>query len=580
MAVTIEHRAPQVRCYECGSSAVRAFCHHCWRAGCSRHVTPSPAWTARLFGAEGSGPGLKKVRAAHCADHAHTPRGSRLLVGACGLTLTATGLFAMLASYLAGGSLAVVGAATAFVAYVRVRRGAIQSRADLSLALHPKVSEVRSLERLKTRITLDAFGNYQTQVSPVEGRLSAIVTFAGPDRERVQDYLKKHRLRAGQKVRYCAGSLVPQGSVAISGLAGNRTVSVSGDDAAAIVGIGRENAPAARRCKVRMDYTLSADPDIKAGPFWITPSIAPESERHTLEIDIQWTEFGPDDGDPIPLDVIELLRVRVPVGWGRVKEISRGSARVSPDAEQEGDEWFRAIEWKQFSPTRDERRERQFTIAVQFENPIVSEDRLLGRLEAGMRGALSGVNGIRLYNALGRPRVMSGPPSVTTRVEADFTLSLASVRYQAVRVISDRDDEDTDRENFSADFDAIPDDKTIISLTNALAEQQFYVKRVTENPPRIGGRADVMHRFWNIAGRSYEGVHPIDFHLVITGEEVHKGDVRPESGSMEVHMSTSGAYTDDAMRTRVDNTFTKLYGVVGEAVLKARRSSGHGPPVD
>ena len=76
-------------------------------------------------------------------------------------------------------------------------------------------------------------------------------------------------------------------------------------------------------------------------------------------------------------------------------------------------------------------------------------------------------------------------------------------------MVPDREDEDTDRDSFSVDFiDAIPDDETVISLTNALAEQQFYVKRVTENPPRIGGRAEVTNRFWNIAGRSYEGVHP------------------------------------------------------------------------
>jgi hypothetical protein len=103
---------------------------------------------------------------------------------------------------------------------------------------------------------------------------------------------------------------------------------------------------------------------------------------------------------------------------------------------------------------------------------------------------------------------------------------------------------------------------------------------VTENPPRSGGRADVMHRFWNIAGRSYEGVHPVDFHLIVTGEEIHKGDVRPESGNMKIRLSVTGAYTDDEMRDRVDNTLTRLGEVVREGVMKARKSTGHGPAVD
>lgn len=580
MAVTIENRAPQIRCRECGSSVVSAFCHHCWRPGCARHVVQSPAWVERLFGAEGTGPGLKNVRAAHCGKHAPVPAGRWLLTGVFGLALAAAGLFTMLVSVVGAAGL-ITGVAIVLAVYIHVRRRSAGSRADLPLAMHPKVSEVRSFERLKIRISLDAYGDYRTRVNPVAGRLSAVCTFSGPDRDRARAYLRKHGLRPDQKVPYSAGRLVPQGSVAIEELKQSLVVKVSGDDVAALLGVGQENAPAASRFDVALDYKLSAEPDIEEGPFWVTPSIAPESERHTLELDIQWTEFGPGDGDPIVLDVIDLLRIKVPVGWGRVKEVTRGSAMVSPEAARDGDAWYRNIEWKQFSPNRSERRRRQFTISVRFENPILSEDALSGRLEATMKGSLSGISGIKMYNALGTCRVVSGEPSIQTRVEADFTLSLASVRYQAVRVFPNREDEETDNGRFSVDFiDAIPDDETVISLTNALAEEQFYVKRVTENPPRSGGRAHVMNRFWNIAGRSYEGVHPVDFHLVVTGEEVHRGDVRPESGNMKIRLSVSGAYTNDEMRTRVDNTLTQLRDVVCEAVMKARRSTGHGPDVD
>jgi hypothetical protein len=505
------------------------------------------------------------------------PAGRWLLTGVCGLALAAAGLFAMLVS-LTGAVLLVIGVAIVLAVYLLARRRSARSRGALPLALHPKVSEVRSFERLSTRISLDAYGDYRTRPNPVAGRLSAVCTFAGPDRDRVLAYLRKHRMTPDQAVPYSAGRLVPQGSVAIKELRETRAVKVSGNDAAAILGVGRENAPAARRFDVTLDYTLSAEPEIKAGPFWVTPSIAPESERHTLELDIQWTEFGPNDGDPIVLDVIDLLRISVPVSWGRVKEISRGPAMVSPETALDGGAWYRVLEWKQFSPDRSERRSRQFTISVRFENPILGEDDMSGRLEATMKGSLSGVTGIKMYNALGSYRAVSGAPSVKTRVEADFTLSLASVRYQAVRVFPDREDEEMDR--FSADFDVIPDDETVISLTNALAEENFYVKRVTENPPRSGGRAHVMNRFWNIAGRSYEGVHPIDFHLVVTGEEVHRGDVRPESGNTKIRISVSGAYTDVEMRTWIDNTFTRLHDVICEAVMKARKSTGHGPAVD
>ena len=101
-----------------------------------------------------------------------------------------------------------------------------------------------------------------------------------------------------------------------------------------------------------------------------------------------------------------------------------------------------------------------------------------------------------MYNALGGWRAIPGGASVRTRVEADFTLSLASIRYQAVRVFPGH----MDTGSYAVESDVIPGDETVIALTNALGEEGFYVKRVTENPPRGGGLPEVVHRVWDIAG--------------------------------------------------------------------------------
>lgn len=580
MAVTTEHRAPKVRCYKCGSSTVRALCHHCWRPGCSHHVRPSPGWAGWLFGVEGSGPGLKNVRPRHCDDCAHFRVGRSLATGVAGLALVIVGLLVIPASLFAGLSLVVVGAAAAVLAYTRIRRYSARARADLPVPLHPKVSDVRLLERVRTRITLGADGDYQTQKEPVEGKLMATFTFGSHDRARVDAHVRKRRLAPDQKVPYSAGCIVPQGRVGIRELSEHPVVTVDGN-ARDIPVFRQQDPPASSRHDLTREYRLSADPDIDFGPFWVVPSIAPESERHVLEIDIQWTEFGPDDGEPLTLDVIEVLRITVPVGWGRVQGFSRGPVMISAPDRGEGSQ---TLEWKQLSPNQDERKARQLTIAVQFENPVLGDDDLVGRrraalsgrLEAIMKGSLSGVDGMRMYNALGALRAVSGTPNVKTRVEADFTLSLTSVRYQAVRVFPDHADEDVDRDPYAIYFDAVPGDETVIALTNALAENEFYVKRVTENPPRSGGRADVMHRYWNIAGRSYQGLHPVDFHIVLTGEEVHRGDVRPESGTTKIQIMVRGAYTDDEMRARVDNEWARLRDVTVR-VLNGQASSGRGP---
>ena len=160
-----------------------------------------------------------------------------------------------------------------------------------------------------------------------------------------------------------------------------------------------------------------------------------------------------------------------------------------------------------------------------------------------------------------------GGASVRTRVEASFTLSLASIRYQAVRVFPDH----ADTGNCAVESDVIPGDETVIALTNALSEEGFYVKRVTENPPRGGGRAEVVHRVWDIAGRSYQGVYPVEFHLVLTGDEAHPGDVRPESGSTKIQIVVQGAYTDDEMYKQVENTWTQLRAVTEGSALPGAR---------
>lgn len=580
MAITIERRAPKIRCYKCGASSVRALCHHCWRPGCGRHVVRSPAWTDWLFGVEGTGPGLKGLRGWHCGDCTQVPRRIWIGTGVSGLALVIAGLLAMTVNPVVGASLAGIGAVTTLAVYTRARRRLGQARVSLPVALHPKVSQVQAFELLRTRISLSDHGEYQTQLDPVQGKLSATLTFGDSDRDRVKAYRHSRRMTSARKVPWSAGQLVLQGWVGINELCASQVLEVKGEDAADILELGREDSPASRRWNIAQDYTLSIAPDIKAGPFWITPSIGPGSEKHVLEIDVQWTEFGPEDGAALILDMIDLLRIRVPVGWGRIKENSRGAATLSSPEEEAGGEWSRVIEWKQLSPSRPEREARQFTITVRFENQILAENDLSGRLQATMRGALSGVSGIRTYNALGQYRNVSGPPTVKTSVVTDFTLSMASVRYQATRVFPDRADEDMNHGRFSDDFDVIPDDGTIISLTNALAENNFYVKRVTENPPRSGGRADVLHRYWHIAGRSYEGVHAVDFHFVVTGEEIHRGDVRPDSGNTKIRISVSGDYTNQGMRARVDNTWESLRVVTNEAVMKARNSSGHGPTID
>ena len=577
MAVAVEQRALQARCYACQSSEVQALCHHCWRPGCARHVHPTPHWAQRLFGAEAGGPGLENSHAWHCADCNHVRAGWWLRVGTAGLVVMFVGLLIVLstlASLVLGLLMIVVGCAAATWAFARIRRGSARSRAERPVPLHPRVSDVRLVERLRAHIYLGPRGDYVVRTAPVNGELTTTLTFGANDLDRVQSYRNMRKLRASQQVSYTVGCFVPQGRLSIKGLGEGHIVRADGD-VSNIAAFQSVDAPISSPRKERWPYWLSEAPENDMGPVWITPSIRPGSHRHVLELDIQWTEFSPKTGRPLVLETVASLKLTVPADWGNVQGASRRPDMISRSDAPDGARALQELEWRQVVLDDTERETRHLAIAVQFEEHIAVSDILSGKLVGILKGTLSGADGLWMYNALGERRDIPGGARIRTRVDADFTLSLASIRYQEIRVFP----EHTDTGGCAIESAVIPADETVIALTNALSEEGFYVKRVTENAPRNGGRPGIVHRVWDITGRSYQGVYPTDFHLVLTGDEVHSGDVRPESGSTRVKVVVQGAYNDDEMFKQVENTWTSLCAVTRDALTRVL-SRAYGPDME
>lgn len=582
--VTLEPRAAVARCYECGSLQVFALCHHCWRLGCAKHVLPSPRWAQQLFGREGSGPGLDNVPAYHCGNCARMRVGAAsrwLAVGVGGVGLTAMGLIAVWLSTVVGLILLVAGGFSAAIAFSHVRRDVARERAAMPVPLHPKVTDVELTEELRGQITLGRHsGQYRTVLEPVKGTISLALTFARQDRDRVRRWRKRTHAQDAQ-ARFSAGRVLLQGPFGISG----------GEQVAGpllpLEGETRDHpvfrpvdAPSSTSWKLKRRYELRTEPNISTGPIWITPSIVPESDRHGLELDVQWVEFGPDDDRPLSLRLIDLLRLDFPVSWGEIQDwgildevsaLPRATIGLGPEG-------CRSIELKRLSAAKPEKgapRTSRLTVSIRFRGQVDPEDEIAGRLTATMRGTLSGVTGVGLFNSLGGHWRYAGA-AINTSVDLNFTLSLASIRYQAMRVVPDRAAEDNDRESFADKFAVIPDDETVIALTNAMSEEGYYVKHVIENPPRSGRRANEIQRYWDIAGRRYEGVYPIDFHIILTGEELHSGGIRPDGGSTKVRIVVKGAYTDDEMDIRINDEYKRLRDLTSDT-LRRQHSAASEP---
>jgi hypothetical protein len=99
----------------------------------------------------------------------------------------------------------------------------------------------------------------------------------------------------------------------------------------------------------------------------------------------------------------------------------------------------------------------------------------------------------------------------------------------------------------------------------ALSEGDYYVKRVVENPPLPGRTESVTNRYWDLSGRKYDGLYPIDFHLILTGQELHDGG-RVTAGRTEMALSVRGAYTDDVVDQLVRDEWNSLHRRVVRAL--------------
>jgi hypothetical protein len=157
---------------------------------------------------------------------------------------------------------------------------------------------------------------------------------------------------------------------------------------------------------------------------------------------------------------------------------------------------------------------------------------------------------------------------VKTDVDVDFELSLKAIRYQSVQVVPDQSRGGQAEVEEVAEVALLPDHLTVIELTNMLSDEERYVKRVIENPPRGGGRAGLLSRFWDIAGRHYLGIYPIDFHIVLTGEEQNQGGFRASAGSTTARITVQGSYVDARTQQQILNEWVVLRDLIDNKLRK------------
>lgn len=503
MNVTVEASAPLVRCHECGSLRLQALCHHCWRPLCAEHARQFSRPRQWLFGAEVSGTGPERRRAYHCDKCEAHALGARPAVSAALAIAVAIFVVILAATMTAVAALvaAAVAVAAAGAIVVQARRRARARRRSAPMPVRPRVEKLSLTERLDVGITLDADGNYRSVPSGTTGKVEALLVFGRTDQERLERWMRRGPRGVDRNIRLTAGRLVLAGRAVIAANDQLPGLLVSLDAATGDFGVFRaRDAQAASSWPIELPYELSARPDLGSGPMWITPSLMPGSDRRSMEFELQWIKLGPED-HPLEMAMIESFEVRYPVEWGEIEQVVGGSATVGirADPARPG-QTVGSITWTQLVPSQDEQQDFRKTLRVRFKERINLGQQIRGQLGAVFNGALSGVEDIQLFGSIGERRSHSAGARIRTRIDASFQLSLASIRDQAERVYPDHAVKDGDEAGeFAATYDVVPNDETVIELTDAMSDDGYYVKRVIENPPRSGGQAHLVQRYWDIA---------------------------------------------------------------------------------
>lgn len=565
-----------------------AVCHHCGRPMCGDHSVSAEVGRGST---EFTGLELDTTLAWHCDDHDHTVDGGlRWLVVSGYLAATVGVVCLLLQAFWAGGSFVVAGAGAAVVGHVvsrRRREQAVHERPPFPVV--PTIDTVSLTETVRASISFDENNGYQVTPQQPTGRLTVDMSLRKADRGRLGSYRTKYRLTPDDPVPFSAGYVVLRGPVGLQFDDARFPVPVfalSGHlpDLPFLMTNGTRN----RTYQVNLTHRLRRGLEMGELPLWLTPSLVPESDRRTLELDIQWDKDFGYDGRSLEIDRINEIRLIAPVGWGAVRSI-RLDEGVQADRQSFGrtrdpddpDEYVYLIKVFGVRLPRAVKRKPKLRLTVQFEDEIDTADSIRGSLDMRFRHAVSGVSEVQVYHALGGPRRWAkggatgvGRAVTTTKVAVDFALSLASVRYQDTRIVPDARIEEDDQKHAPVRLEhVIPNHTTIAALTDALSTTDCYVKRVVENPGSIGPRADVVCRYWDIAGRYYHLLYPIEFRITLTGEEVREGGDHAVDGTTNVAVTVRGVYANPKMKKIIEQTWQTLCQQTVKALAETTASS-------
>lgn len=568
MKVEIIPNPPRARCYICHKPDVEKVCHHCGRAICSEHNSASIPAETGCENLEFSGLELDQLQGVeeivHCSNCIHYLRSYKrlrpwaVMIGGLGLALGLIGI----ADETWWVSLMGVAAVTASIVWYRwigrkheenYEKALLRNRPPFPVV--PALKTVSATEYVDGQIRLDSEGKYTAQVCQKKGRLTFTLQFAHRDKERLKRYLDKYKQSMSDDIPFHAGFVVLEGTpnlqfddTAILAKERANTIALNGT-------LGEQpflfNIDSQRDSNWtnRLMYTV---PDVTDNqtqlPIRIIPTLVQEGAQRAIELVVQVS--------PEVLDTKAFGNIRIeefvlyaPHRLSKVAMVEPSAVTENVPNKDDESEHELSVIWKGVNIHSGNRRERRQRFFIRFENRIEPTTSFRGRLRVCFEGTLSQLAEVKFFFPWGQKRPEHMAIQQQTYFDVDFELNLGGLRFQ--EMVS---------ETVQLTHEGVLPNHTIVTrLTDNLNKADFYVKRVIENPARTSkAGAHITNRYWDIAGRCYQGVYPIDFHLVLTGEEAYGS---ASDSKVQVDITVQGIITNDEMREKISQLRDQLSAI-------------------
>jgi hypothetical protein len=302
------------------------------------------------------------------------------------------------------------------------------------------------------------------------------------------------------------------------------------------------------------EYEVTEQGTKKKLPIQLVVSLPANSDHQMLELEWELTDLGQDLSDRVTIEQLELW---LPNEMGIiVRQEPEGYRTINDSPGGDQSALWQKIQWKEL---RFQRRQisgeaPRLSIFIQFQKAFDNNVRLFGHMKLRVPSAKSGLNRVDVCTPFGGKRDQRVDFEAFTIYDIALDLNISCLRYQQLQTFSPPMDEKQG---------IVPDTKFITNVTDRLSREGFYIKRIIENPSRTSKEgAHKINRFWDIIGRKYEDIYPIDFHFVVIGEEVTRQSSENVQGKLKVIINVHGLVTNDRMKKQIEVVGNRLKGLI------------------